>query len=89
MFFAQLQVEFTPGVGLQTGQGSDPQAMLRFSDDGGFTWSNEIWRSLGAVGEYLTRAVWRSLGEFRQIQIRLQMPSKTRRFVIGYFADWR
>lgn len=65
MFFAQLQVEFTPGVGLQSGQGVNPQAMLRYSDDGGFTWSNEIWVSIGKVGETKNRAIWYQLGESR------------------------
>lgn len=46
-------------------QGSDPQAMLRWSDDGGFTWSNEHWASLGKQGAYRNRAVWRQLGESR------------------------
>lgn len=54
------------GVGLTTGQGSDPQAMLRFSDDAGRTWSNERWASIGAQGAYGTRAVWNLLGASRK-----------------------
>ena len=65
LFFSQLQVEFTPGVGLQSGQGSSPQAMLRWSDDGGFTWSNEHWVSIGKTGETKNRAIWRALGRAR------------------------
>lgn len=65
MFHASLQVEFTPGVGLQTGQGSSPQAMLRWSDDGGFTWSNEHWQSIGAAGATKNRAKWNRLGRAR------------------------
>jgi hypothetical protein len=58
----RLELVFETGVGLVTGQGSDPQAMLRFSDDGGRTWSNDHWRSLGVQGAYRTRAVWNRLG---------------------------
>lgn len=65
MFFSQLQVEFTPGVGLQVGQGSNPQVMLRYSNDGGFTWSNEYWASIGLVGNTKNRAIWRKLGQAR------------------------
>jgi hypothetical protein len=65
MFFAQLQIEFTPGVGLQVGQGSSPQAMLRFSDDGGFTWSNELWTGIGKAGATKNRAIWYQLGQAR------------------------
>jgi hypothetical protein len=61
-FFHDLQLQFQPGVGLQTGQGSDPQAMLKWSDDGGSTWSNEHWTSIGTVGKYKNRAIWRRLG---------------------------
>jgi hypothetical protein len=62
VFFSQLQIEFTPGVGLQMGQGSNPQCMLRWSDDGGFTFGSEQWTSIGAVGQTYNRAIWYLLG---------------------------
>lgn len=52
------------GVGLTSGQGSDPQVMMRYSKDGGKTWSNELWRGMGAIGAYDTRSIWRRLGQF-------------------------
>jgi hypothetical protein len=61
-FFHTLQLQFQPGVGVAVGQGSNPQAMLRYSDDGGFTWSREHWCSLGKQGAYKNRAIWRRLG---------------------------
>ena len=61
-YFHELQIQFQPGVGLSTGQGEDPQAMLRWSNDGGSTWSNEYWTSIGRQGKYLNRAIWRRLG---------------------------
>lgn len=60
--FSELWLEFEPGVGLQTGQGSDPQVMLQVSKDGGKTYGAELWRTIGAVGKYKTRAVWNRLG---------------------------
>lgn len=57
-----LQIDFEAGVGLSTGQGDNPQVMLRWSDDGGHTWSNEHWRSIGKIGEYSAKAIWRRLG---------------------------
>lgn len=66
-----------------------PQAIMQYSRDGGRTFSNEMQRSLGAQGQYLTRAVWRSNVEARQLNIRLRMPEKARRFVMGYYADIR
>ena len=42
--------------------GYDPQAMLRWSSDGGSTWSSEHWTSIGKMGQYSNRAIWRRLG---------------------------
>ena len=93
-YFAELQIQFQPGVGLSgnilgstsptqavagigvagiaiaglTGiatQGADPQAMLRWSNDGGSTWSKENWTSIGTQGAYKNRAIWRRLGQAR------------------------
>jgi hypothetical protein len=61
-YFDELQIQFQPGVGLSTGQGNNPQAMLKWSDDGGSTWSNEHWVTIGAIGRYANRAIWRRLG---------------------------
>lgn len=58
-----LHVDMQPGVGLDgSGQGTDPQLMMRFSDDDGQTWSNERSSSIGKIGKTLTRAVFRRLG---------------------------
>lgn len=61
-YFAEMQIQFQPGVGLNVGQGQDPQAMLRWSNDGGSTWSSEHWTSIGKIGRYKNRAIWRRLG---------------------------
>ena len=45
--------------------GANPQAMLRWSNDGGSTWSNEHWTSIGLQGRYKNRAIWRRLGMAR------------------------
>ena len=42
--------------------GVNPQAMLRWSNDGGSTWSKEHWQSIGLQGKYKNRAIWRRLG---------------------------
>lgn len=61
----ELRVDMRTGVGLTSGQGSDPKAMLQWSDDGGYTWSNELWASIGKIGEYQARVNWRRLGRSR------------------------
>ena len=53
------------GVSSLITTGANPQAMLRWSDDGGSTWSNEHWSSIGVIGAYKNRAIWRRLGQSR------------------------
>jgi len=72
-----LQLDCETGVGLNTGQGSDPQAMLRWSDDGGHTWSNEHWASMGAIGASGTRTFWRRLGMTDKLRDRVYEVSGT------------
>lgn len=57
-----FELDCEVGLGLTTGQGSDPRAMLSWSDDGGKTWSNEHWTTMGAIGKYKTRVRWSRLG---------------------------
>lgn len=63
--YGSFELDMEVGVGLNTGQGSDPQIMLQYSDDGGNTWSNEIWTTIGKIGKYRNRAIWRRLGTGR------------------------
>lgn len=66
VFCSYFQVDLQPGVGLDgIGQGTNPKMMMRFSNDGGHSWSNEKWVSMGKIGQTLARAIWRRLGVFR------------------------
>ena len=78
-YFEELQLQFQPGVGLSTGQGQDPQAMLRWSSDGGSTWSSEHWTTIGKIGKYTNRAIWRRLGTARDriFEVSVSDPVKT------------
>jgi hypothetical protein len=58
-------------------QGADPQVMLRFSDDGGHTWSNEHWKSMGLIGRFGYRTIWRRLGATMKIRDRVYEVSGT------------
>jgi len=40
----------------------NPKAMLRWSNDGGSTWSKEHWSNIGQLGKFKNRAIWRRLG---------------------------
>ncbi len=83
VFLSSLQIDFAPGVGLQTGQGSNPQAMLRWSDDGGATFGTEHWTSIGKVGRYKNRAMWRRLGQARDRVFEVRVTDPVYRDVVG------
>ena len=58
-------------------RGVDPQIMLRWSDDGGHTWSNEHWAGMGKIGEYNRRVFWRRLGMTLKLRDRVYEISGT------------
>ena len=58
-------------------QGANPNVMLRWSDDGGHTWSNEHWTSMGRIGRTGHRALWRRLGMTLKLRDRVYEVSGT------------
>lgn len=66
LFYSNLQIDMETGLGTSSGQGYDPELMLRWSNDSGHHWSNEITTGVGQTGEYGTRAMFRgNLGRAR------------------------
>lgn len=67
--FMQIDVEVGDGPmpPLYDGAGNPrgPEIILRWSDDGGRTWSNEYPTSAGQAGEYRKRVFWNRLGQAR------------------------
>jgi hypothetical protein len=79
----ELAADFETGVGLPTGQGSDPQVMLTVSRDGGRTWGSEMSLPLGAVGAYTTKVSARRLGTARDFVFKLRISDPVRRILTG------
>lgn len=73
-FINQIYQVYEP---VTTVQGANPQVMLRWSDDGGHTWSNEHWRSIGRIGNYKNRVIWRRLGMTTKLRDRVYEVSGT------------
>lgn len=71
IYHAELIVDFATGLGPQPplvdgdGNPRPPQAMLRWSNNRGSTWSNQHIANCGFAGEYNTRVIWRRLGRSR------------------------
>ena len=70
-FHTQLVLDFDTGLGpqppLTDGDGNprQPQAMLRWSDNRGKTWSNQHIANCGFAGQFNTRVIFRRLGRSR------------------------
>lgn len=62
-----MEVGLAPQIPLKDGRGEprDPQVMVRWSDDGGHTWSNEHTMDCGKAGEFKQRVLLRRLGRSR------------------------
>ena len=52
--------------GVATSSTPDPVVQMRYSDDGGRTWTSWITGSLGFIGTYTYKSAWRSLGIIKQ-----------------------
>lgn len=88
VFVKRFELDIESGVGLPVGQGEDPVWMLDWSKDGGRTFSEvQPFRSMGRIGEYLTRLRWLRLGQGRQWIFRLQSTDPVRRVIIGTYLD--
>jgi len=84
----RLWIEFDSGVGLTTGQGSDPQVMLRYSDNHGKTWSNEVWASIGKVGEEI-KVDFTCLGQARSRIYEITVTDPVMRHITGAYLNMR
>lgn len=65
VFITEFELGMQAGVGLSSGQGSDPQVILRLSRDGANTWVDCGFGSLGPQGHYDARCHWDRLGRVR------------------------
>ncbi len=72
-----LQLDMETGTGLQYGQGQFPEVILRWSDDGGHTWTKEYPLQVGKVGQFGTRVIWRRLGMTTKLRDRVYEVSGT------------
>ena len=87
LFIHKMTVDAETGVGDLVGAYQNPQATLAWSDDGAHTWSNEYMSSLGRVGTYKTRLIWRRLGYSRDRVFKLTMADPVKKVVVGGYIE--
>lgn len=85
---SEVFLDMETGVGLQNGQGSNPQVMMQISKDGGRTFTQERWVSIGLVGQYVEpRAYWRRCGSGRDFVFRFTMTDPVKFVITGGAID--
>ena len=82
-----FQLDLETGLGLDTGQGVDPQVMLRVSRDWGYTWGSERWTTTGPKGSFRSRAIWRQLGQARDWVFEVTITDPVRVSLLGATVD--
>ena len=87
LFFHEFELDIERGVGLTTGQGSNPKIMLQMSDDGGRTWGNEIEMNMGKIGEYKMRAHKHHLGHSRDRVFKVSITDPVKCVLMSANAD--
>jgi hypothetical protein len=68
---SRMEFILETGVGLISGQGSDPKIMVEASYDGGKSWTTGSWCRVGRLGETNIRAEWFSLHSFYDMMVRI------------------
>ena len=65
------------------------QVELSFSDDGGYTWSDPLVRTIGTQGDFTNRVIWNQLGSFPLTRMfRLDITDKIRVAFIKLVGDF-
>ena len=82
-----LTIDMERGVGLQSGQGSDPELMMRYSDDGGHKWSNERRVKVGKPGRYGPRARFTRLGRSRDRVYEVSISDPVKVVFVGAYIN--
>lgn len=83
VYVNRLEIDIIPGVGLVIGQGQNPKVNLRWSDDGGYTYSSYMERTIGVMGDYKHRVIFNSMGSFEKERTYELVLSDPVRFVVA------
>lgn len=95
VFMSSLQVDFSPGQGAAAGLGANPTANLTISRDAGASLgsayapppTNTFSAPMGAIGQTLTRTIWRKLGWSRGAVAQLDVIAPVNRDITGATLD--
>ncbi len=83
----QIELLMDVGLGTQTGQGANPQAVLELSDNGGVTYGNQMTASIGRVGEYRKRVYWNRLGIVDDVVARVTFSDPSPKRIVDAYVN--
>lgn len=83
----QLALVMDTGVGINSGQGKEPEIMLRTSIDGAKTWSSEMKQPLGEQGNYEAEVCWNRIAYGRSLIMELAISDPVKRSIVGSFIE--
>ena len=83
--FNCLEIGVESGVGLQNGQGSDPQIALYISKDSGQTFGTPTTESLGKAGKYFDTVRFRRLGVSEDMTFKVRVSDPVKVALIGSY----
>ena len=87
----ELQMDIESGVGTPSGPGSNPVISMSMSKDSGHTYDSDTWvpMSMGLIGEYKARAIWRRLGQGREWVFKFKISDPVKRVILGAWIKAR
>jgi hypothetical protein len=84
---SSVELRMESGKASVTGSGSDPQISMRYSNDGGYTWSHHMARDIGEIGQYANHISWNMLGTGREWIFELVIVEPIKFSIIEAIAD--
>lgn len=86
---SSLSPSISPSVPARPGTNEviNPHIMMQFSDDGGFTWSNEYWRELGRIGQHAKTIYYDRLGSARDRVFRIMISDPVKVIISNAWID--
>lgn len=85
--YNRLVIGAEPGVGNQTGLGTDPVIEMRLSKDGALTWSQWYSAPLGKAGNFKNKARFRRLGVAEQMTFAIRISEPVKRAIVGSYLQ--
>lgn len=83
-FFSRMVLDMQAGVGIGA---NDPQVSMRYSDDGGNTWSGLLTASIGKTGQYNSKPCFNRLGMGRDRVFEVSTTAAVRIALQGAFIE--